>query len=855
MQGPVYELLFQCTVRITANGARGTGFFVAPGLILTCAHVVERAYPDKGQIFVQIEGHESFSARIEGYCPNPYPDLALLSIDYTDHPCVHLDGNIRPSDELFIYGYPTSYAGGDSATVEYEGPSWLDEARTFQLLKFKEGQVIEGYSGGPLLNLRTWGICGVVKRTRDTTQMTDLGGRGIPIQEAFERFEFKDRYQGFHRNDKRWESAIEQQSRQQDLFISPPTQLDVVLYERPENRFNRPERLVGRQQLLGQINQALDLGKPVLVYGMAGTGKTAVAATIADGRLSQGKGSYIWLRTNNERGDAIFDALVKRLASPQEREEIASMNGDAKLVTIQNLLKKTQAALFVLDNVWNGTALFQVLKVIPAGLAVLVTSRTRYGLDSMIEIGDLSADEALELISYYAGGKDYRNDADALKLCAELGYHAYALEIAGRRLYQTPITPAELREDIARAPHDVPMPAQFAAEGRESVKLLLDSSLHALTEANSRKVFESFGAFYGSGATLDLLAKYLGLDVPTVRRALNQLVELSLAKRLGETRYYDIHDLTFSYARATHEAKKIEPDLAIKAVDKFVNENAGNIELLALDMENILGAALHAAEKNGSALISILSAVATGGYMDARGHTKAFRTLLDKAIQAAEQAEEQQETLHYLLSKRANAYFDQGELDASLQMYFKALECAPNLTRQVILMGVIGKVLAKQGRYEDAKDYFERGYALASENNDEVAKIRILEQHSHAASFRGDYQAVRDISLKGIEASRNAEDRVANVFFTLNLGSAEFDLGVREALKNHQEALAIAQEINNHRMTAVTHHAIGVDHHALEQHSQAQAHLTKALQLYMELGLTERESSLRQFMRQFGYTE
>jgi len=37
------ELLRSCTVRVMAAGGSGSGVFVAPGRVLTCAHVVEAA--------------------------------------------------------------------------------------------------------------------------------------------------------------------------------------------------------------------------------------------------------------------------------------------------------------------------------------------------------------------------------------------------------------------------------------------------------------------------------------------------------------------------------------------------------------------------------------------------------------------------------------------------------------------------------------------------------------------------------------------------------------------------------------------------------------------------------------------
>ena len=42
MDHPIIDLMHACVVKLTAPapGTTGTGFFVAPGRILTCAHVV-----------------------------------------------------------------------------------------------------------------------------------------------------------------------------------------------------------------------------------------------------------------------------------------------------------------------------------------------------------------------------------------------------------------------------------------------------------------------------------------------------------------------------------------------------------------------------------------------------------------------------------------------------------------------------------------------------------------------------------------------------------------------------------------------------------------------------------------------
>ena len=63
----LYELLRQCTVRVSVPKKirHGTGFFVAPGMILTCAHVVKDAQPNEVEVYWHDQPHpaQSISAR------------------------------------------------------------------------------------------------------------------------------------------------------------------------------------------------------------------------------------------------------------------------------------------------------------------------------------------------------------------------------------------------------------------------------------------------------------------------------------------------------------------------------------------------------------------------------------------------------------------------------------------------------------------------------------------------------------------------------------------------------------------------------------------------------------------------
>jgi hypothetical protein len=188
-------LLRLCTAQVVAGDgvSHGTAFFVAPGYMVTCAHVVtgtsdEPLSPIK---IVRIDGETDDNAVLELSLGQPYPDLALLRVKWTDHPCVSLDGDVELRDELRCYGYPSDpkFVRLEPITLNVEGfVDWTfkDTTAGFRLLRFTKDQVRAGMSGAPLLNTRTLGVCAILKRTMDTHRA--LGGYGVRATEVLRAF-------------------------------------------------------------------------------------------------------------------------------------------------------------------------------------------------------------------------------------------------------------------------------------------------------------------------------------------------------------------------------------------------------------------------------------------------------------------------------------------------------------------------------------------------------------------------------------------------------------------------------------------------------------------------------------------
>ena len=225
MNQSLYGLLYACTVRISVPRlSQGTGFFVAPGMILTCAHVVEAAQKSDAPIEVSWNG-QTTNARISQFRNLSYPDLALLQVDLAQHPCVLLHSEVEPFSQLYSYGYPDGDTNGASTTFDCEG--WAGERQ--ELLKFKLGRVRPGMSGSPLLNRETGCVCGMVQITLDRN--IDLGGKAILSKVVLREFpELETQQKQFHQRDRRWWDLLTPQQRQQTRLQIPASSGAVEIF-------------------------------------------------------------------------------------------------------------------------------------------------------------------------------------------------------------------------------------------------------------------------------------------------------------------------------------------------------------------------------------------------------------------------------------------------------------------------------------------------------------------------------------------------------------------------------------------------------------------------------------------------
>jgi hypothetical protein len=194
------ERYLRTVVFIDDGTSKGTGCFVGPGLVLTCAHVVAEALRENRKVTLRWAGHERIAQTAEAIVrdcqpappptptplpePYSYPDLALLETEAKDHEVAVLTPYLPELEEsVYVYGITQAQPKGDSRIFKYEGPSDAFENRALRL-KGSEGAA--GNSGAPVLCHRLGAVCALVKATLQ--EGTLLGARAVPVAMALSCF-------------------------------------------------------------------------------------------------------------------------------------------------------------------------------------------------------------------------------------------------------------------------------------------------------------------------------------------------------------------------------------------------------------------------------------------------------------------------------------------------------------------------------------------------------------------------------------------------------------------------------------------------------------------------------------------
>ncbi|QKZ17616.1 phosphopantetheine-binding protein [Streptomyces chartreusis] len=338
-------------VKVVGEAGRilGTGFFAAPGLVLTAAHVVgdeqvvelvaaATAYETTHEGRSGKEHELKLSARVvarsrprtEGALW-PFPDLAVLritTVPLPEHPCVRLaPTDPDPEQDCRTWGFARREYGiephGSPATFRCEGVEGDGS------LRLKGGQASPGLSGAPLVCPRSRAVVAVITASRGIDG--DLGGWATPISALLP---------GTHPEDELAAWGGELLTRNEETFLADRASWNRVLpmrdhpghtaLSRPWGTFNRGPRTspadllradygivpyAFRDDALADIERWCEQPQAIALAQVAapgGAGKSRFALELARRTLARGWVSGLWTR---ERDTGALAALaLPRLA-------------------------------------------------------------------------------------------------------------------------------------------------------------------------------------------------------------------------------------------------------------------------------------------------------------------------------------------------------------------------------------------------------------------------------------------------------------------------------------------------------------------------------------------------------------
>ena len=304
--------------------------------------------------------------------------------------------------------------------------------------------------------------------------------------------------------------------------------------ELPLRRLGRP---VGRDELLRALLLRLRQNQQLVLHGAAGTGKTTVAATIANVYIQQHAKPVLWLNVKNPP----LVELIVRVARAYGDMEAASHDNPLRKATSVRALLAEQQPLLVLDGEIEAPVLASFVKRCAPDAALVVTSTVPLAQGDWRNqpIGNLAENDAVHLFKQKAGIKDSASDDAIGALAAQLSFSAFPLSLAARSMIIARQSAADFSETIADA---------LESHGDDPAEAALSISFDGVNE-RLRDLLLFLSATFRGEASVTFLNLLSGIAAESIDMSMTILSRLFLVdrfQRAGEA-YYCLHPRVHSF--------------------------------------------------------------------------------------------------------------------------------------------------------------------------------------------------------------------------------------------------------------------------------------------------------------------
>lgn len=620
-----------------------------------------------------------------------------------------------------------------------------------------------------------------------------------------------------------------------------------------------PRRFVGRHDLTDVIPSDLEARGWVMLVGMGGIGKSALAAWVAQRYETKGR-RVLWLTCGDRDLQTAFYLEVGRLF--EQAQAVEALAPAERPARVYDLLQAQRVDLLVLDDVWDQDELQNFAQQAPpdSALHVLITARRHMsiGVDQIYhrvqKLDPISADDLFRHHAKLAKSQDVRRVGELLD------YHPLALQLAGSLVMNYLLTSKELEDRYLGHVIDEKLLHYLGHEADRSLWGTMKLSYSAL-QPPAQELFLRFGALArGAPVSFDLLAETSESDSASLTQALDELRRFSLVEIIPDVlRSYRMHDLSQAFAlalaRQTGREEEIHLDV-LRASAALAARRVNNQEVDALlpDVEHLLrAAAWGGGQDNPEAHRAVhelgLLLWDKSRFLDTFGYHERALPLLEAAKRAAEALERPKAAAIHLKSY-AHALTVLDRHPEALKANSEALALAqqagdPELTGRIY--NNQGCSFIQQGKFEDAAAWIEKALPAARQSPDDGWHSSVLSNLGIAYMFQKQIDranAMMDESLNVLRRANKPEYEDAEAR-TLNNRGLINEAYAREtgdhsyfhiALGYYKEALEFAERRNRRAEAAIYTGNIGGIYRELDQLDAADEKLTEALKQSEAIG-------------------
>jgi tetratricopeptide (TPR) repeat protein/energy-coupling factor transporter ATP-binding protein EcfA2 len=620
-------------------------------------------------------------------------------------------------------------------------------------------------------------------------------------------------------------------------------------------------KLVGREAALAQVYGQLKGQQPVLVYGPAGSGKTALAATLASAYAQQ-PGGVLWLPVERPR----LEELLVRVGRAYHIREITDSDNPLAMVgAVENTLRHHKPFI-VLDGSIQPDVASRFISRCVDGLPLLITSENELdGAWMTVGLGKLEADQGVQLFKQEARLPADSDDGNINGMVELVDYLPFGIVVAARAMMASKKSPAEF----------IKVMQPLAASTGSHPNVALTTSFRALNGA-LQGLLLMMGATFTGSASARLLSIVSNAPQDTVQQAMNILAQLGLvtrSRRYGEF-YYRIHPLTYQFARAALRSSNRLDDLEAKiktAVLAYAEKHSADTldahNSLAMEMETFLATARWAVE-HGQRIAAndlVKSLRGAGDFLRERGYLYELVQLREMGAGAMtafpahppEDAiftppeDEEDLVAEDLLEDEEDELEDVDDLDGDDDLGFPEeddeedeeeddeLLAAPAMvapedidpeadditrlraaltqvrqsgdkSRLAELLKGLGKQQVGQELEDEAIATYGELLTVYEEVDDRAGVLDTLDMLSALLAKTDNLQAAVMHASRGIKLAAELEDRETQMHLQVTLGDARQQLGESaEAAENYSGALAIARTREDSQNEAIILYKLG----------------------------------------------